>query len=163
MVDTAPEVEQKYAQLNRDYTVTKDQYTALAARLEKAKVTDNADDTGIVKFEVIDPPAADIRPTSPNRALLGVPILLGGLLGGIALALLLAKMRPTVTGTRMLTAMTDVPIIGSISRVFDSDEHRRETADLRKFVLSSAALFAVCVLFVIAQGPLLHLLHSLAG
>ena len=163
VVDTAPEVEQKYAQLNRDYTVTKDQYTALAARLEKAKVTDNADDTGIVNFEVIDPPAADVRPTSPNRALLSIPILLGGMLGGIALALLRARMRPTVTGTRMLAAMTDVPIIGSISRIVDSGEHQREAADQRKFFLAGAALFAACVLFVVVQGPLLSLLHKLAG
>jgi polysaccharide chain length determinant protein (PEP-CTERM system associated) len=163
VVNTAPEVEQKYAQLNRDYNVTKDQYTALAARLEKAKVTDNADDTGIVKFEVIDPPAADIRPTSPNRALLSIPVLLGGILGGIGLAWLLAKMRPTITGTRMLSGMTDVPIIGSISRIVDAQGKGSEAADLRKLVLTSASLLAVCVVFIAVQGPLLNLLHSVTG
>ncbi len=163
VVNTAPEVEQKYAQLNRDYTVTKDQYTALAARLEKAKVTDNADDTGIVKFEVIDPPAADIRPTWPNRGLLSIPVLLIGVLGGIALAWLMSKLRPTVTGARMLTAMTDVPIIGLISRIVDAKDRGREAADRRRLMLAGASLFGVCVVFVIVQGPLLQLLHSLTG
>lgn len=163
VVNTAPEVEQKFAQLNRDYDVTKAQYTALAARLEKAKVTDNADDTGIVKFEVIDPPAADIRPVSPDRALLSVPVLLGGLVGGVALAWLLTQIRPTVTGARKLARITDIPVIGSISRIVKADQKKFEAADFRNFLFACASLAGLCAVFIVVQRPLLRLLQGLTG
>jgi polysaccharide chain length determinant protein (PEP-CTERM system associated) len=163
VVNTAPEVEQKYAQLNRDYSVTKDQYTALAARLEKAKVTDNADDTGIVKFEVIDPPAADIKPVSPSRGLLSIPVLLGGLIGGVAFAVVLSRIRPTITGVRMLNRMTSVPVIGSVSRIVSGELKLAESADYRRFGLAGAALAGLCAVFVVVQRPLLNLLHSFTG
>lgn len=162
VVNTAPEVEQRYAQLNRNYSVTKDQYTALAARLEKAKVTDNADDTGIVKFEVIDPPAADVRPAAPNRALLSVPVLLVGLIGGVAFVWLLGRMRPTIAGVRMLARMTDVPIIGTVSLIVDSEQKAMEAADLRKLMLACGSLAGLCAVFIAVQRPLLNLLHNLA-
>jgi hypothetical protein len=63
----------------------------------------------------------------------------------------------------MLAGMTDVPIIGSISRIVDATEQSTEAADLRRFILAGASLLAVCVLFIVVQGPLLNLLHSLAG
>jgi len=163
VVNTAPEVEQRYAQLNRDYDVTKAQYTALAARLEKAKVTDNADNSGIVKFEVIDPPAADVRPASPDRALLSIPVLLGGLIGGVAFAWFLSKMRPTITGARMLARLTAVPVIGSVSRVVGAQQQAIETTDRRRLVFACASLAGACVVFMAVQGPLLHLLRAGAG
>jgi polysaccharide chain length determinant protein (PEP-CTERM system associated) len=163
IVNTAPEVEQKYARLNRDYDVTKAQYTALAQRLEKARVTDNADDTGIVKFEVIDPPSADVRPVAPNRAVLSLPILLAGLAGGIAFAWVMAQMRPTVTGARNLTRITKLPVIGSISRVVDAGQRAADATDLRRLYYAYASLAALCALFVVAQRPLLRLLHGLSN
>ena len=163
VVNTAPEVEQQYAQLDRDYDVTKAQYTALAQRLEKAKVTDNADDNGIVKFEVIDPPTADVRPVSPNRMLLSLPILLAGLIGGVASAWILSQIRPTVTGTRRLASLTGLPIIGSISQIVSAEQRLRDAADYKKFLLACASLVGVCAVFILVQRPLLRLLHSLAA
>lgn len=163
IVNTAPEVEQKYAQLNRDYDVTKAQYTALAQRLEKARVTDNADDTGIVKFEVIDPPAADVRPVAPNRALFSIPVLLAGFAGGITLVWLMAQMRPTVTGARNLARITKLPIIGSISRVADAEQISADARDLRHLYYACVSLLCLCAVFVVGQRPLLRLLHSLGS
>jgi hypothetical protein len=57
-VDSAPEVEQEFARLNRDYTVQRAQYQQLVERLERARVSDDAAQNGIVRFDVIEPPRA---------------------------------------------------------------------------------------------------------
>ena len=56
MINVAPEVEAEFARLNRDYDVTRTQYQALVDRLARAKISDQADATGVVRFEVVDPP-----------------------------------------------------------------------------------------------------------
>jgi hypothetical protein len=71
-LDTMPKVEAEYAQLNRDYDVNKTQYTALLTQLEKAKLGQEADTNGSVRFEIVEPPNAEYRPVSPRRSLLVV-------------------------------------------------------------------------------------------
>ena len=50
--------------------MNKAQYTALLERLEKAKISDDASQTGMAKFDVIEPPNASTQPTSPKRPVL---------------------------------------------------------------------------------------------
>ncbi|MBV9620961.1 MAG: hypothetical protein JO341_08045, partial [Gammaproteobacteria bacterium] len=49
MMNTAPGVEAEYARLNRDYDVTRGQYQTLVERLNRAKLSDKADATGVVR------------------------------------------------------------------------------------------------------------------
>jgi len=163
VVNTAPEVEQKYSQLTRNYQVTKEQYTALLTRLEKANVTDRAEDTGIVKFEVIDPPSADFRPVSPNRTALSLIILLVSAVLGVGLAFLSTYIRPSVVGVRQLTRMTGLPIIGTISRVDSQVKRAADMADRRRFAYACISLAGVCAVYMVTQRPLLALLHGIAG
>lgn len=163
VVNTAPEVEQKYSQLTRNYQVTKEQYTALLTRLEKANVTDRAEDTGIVKFEVIDPPSADFRPVSPNRMALSLIILLVSAVLGLGLAFLLAYVRPSVAGVRGLARVTGLPIIGTISRVDSQVKRTADMADRRRFAYACISLAGVCGVYMVTQRPLLTLLHGIVG
>src|SRR5262249_36064163 len=65
LMNTAPEVEAELSKLNRDYDVTRAQYQALLDRLQRARLSEDADATGIVRFEVVDPPAAGALPIGP--------------------------------------------------------------------------------------------------
>jgi hypothetical protein len=78
-LDTMPKVEAEYAQLNRDYDVNKTQYTALLTQLEKAKLGQEADTNGSVRFEIVEPPNAEYKPVSPHRNLLVLAVLGSGL------------------------------------------------------------------------------------
>ena len=51
-LNTAPQVEAEYQQLNRDYDVNKAQYTALLESYQKARLGERADNAGSVRFEV---------------------------------------------------------------------------------------------------------------
>ena len=141
-LDTAPQVEAEYAQLNRDYEVNKAQYTALLASLQKARLGERADNAGSIRFEVVEPPTASLRPVWPRRSLFLTGALAAALAAGAALAYGLHYLRPVVASATALTQLTGVPVIGQVSVAFPA--HRRRTR--RRDVLRIA--FAGCCLVV---------------
>ncbi|MDH5437184.1 MAG: chain length-determining protein, partial [Gammaproteobacteria bacterium] len=95
-VDTIPQIEAELKQLNRSYSVHKENYNKLLSRLESAKMSQQAEETtDTTNFKVIDPPHAPSHPTGPNRILLMSIVLIGGLLAGMGLSLLMYMMKPT--------------------------------------------------------------------
>ncbi len=115
MVDTMPQVEAEFASLNRDYSVTKAQYTALVERLEKARLGDEAEASGSIRFEVIDPPAVGFTPVSPRRPIMLLAVLAASLAAGAGIAYLLNLLRPVFHDVRELTELTGARVLGSIS------------------------------------------------
>jgi polysaccharide chain length determinant protein (PEP-CTERM system associated) len=114
-VDTMPQVEAEFAKLNRDYNVEKAQYNALVDRLQKAKIGGEAEATGSVRFEIIDPPTADFKPVSPKRSPLLVIVLLLGLGAGAAVAYLITLLKPVFHSARQLAELTGVAVLGVVS------------------------------------------------
>lgn len=115
LVNTVPEVEAEYARLNRDYSVTRAQYTALVERFERAKLGDEAQASGAVRFQVVDPPRTDITPVAPKRSLLIVAVLLFGLAAGAGVAYGLHLIRPVFDTSRAVYAATGLPVFGIVS------------------------------------------------
>lgn len=146
--DSAPEVEQEFSRLNRDYTVLKSQYEALVARLEQAKVTDNAAQSGIVRFEVIEPPRSASAPVWPNRRLFMLAALLAGIAAGVAIGVLPQVLQPTFNSTTSLAAITGLPVLGAVSllrRPAQALETRRE---IQRLAMACAALVMVGLVLV---------------
>jgi polysaccharide chain length determinant protein (PEP-CTERM system associated) len=121
----APEVQAQYAQLMRNYEVTKKQYDTLLSRLDSTRLGQQAASTGLVKFQVIDPPAANFEPVFPNRPLLIVGALFAALAAGGGLAYLMHLVRPVFVSARQLTAATGLTVLGSVSLAW-VDQHRLE-------------------------------------
>lgn len=116
LVNTVPEVEAELARLNRDYEVTHGQYQQLVQRLETAKLSEDADRTGVVKFKIIEPPQVPFEPVAPNRILLLGAVLLLGCGAGIALAYGVNLIRPVFQNSRSLSEITGLPVLGVVSR-----------------------------------------------
>jgi polysaccharide chain length determinant protein (PEP-CTERM system associated) len=143
LVDTVPEVEAEYAHLNRDYDVTRAQYSALVDRLERARLSEQADETGIVRFEVIDPPAASYFPVAPQRPqLLGIVLVLGLAAGG-GVAYLLHWLRPVFNNVRNLNEITGLPVLGAVSMTW-LDKYKAERR-VHKLAFASAAAMLVVI------------------
>jgi polysaccharide chain length determinant protein (PEP-CTERM system associated) len=118
LLNTAPEVEAELARLNRDYGVTRAQYDSLVQRLETARLSERADESGVVKFEEIDPPTAKLEPIAPNRGLLMIGALLAGLIIGAAVAFARHLTSPVFHSARQLQSAVGrgaVTVIGLIS------------------------------------------------
>ncbi len=142
LVDTVPEVEAEFARLNRDYDVTRAQYTALVDRLEKARLSEQAEETGVVRFDVIDPPAAGYQPAAPNRPRLIAVVLVVGLAVGGGLAYLLHQLRPVFNNVRLLNEITGVPVLGAVSMTW-LDKRKMESRTRRIAFSGAAALLMV--------------------
>lgn len=124
----APEMEAQLAQLNRDYTINRENYQKLVERRETAKLSgDLSSATDMMTFRVIDPPTVPLAPAGPNRIRLASLVFAGALVAGLAVALLMSQVRPTFLSQSALREATGLPILGSVSMTWtDAQTVRRK-------------------------------------
>jgi len=148
-LDTAPQVEAEYAQLNRDYDVNKAQYTALLGNLQKTRLGERADSAGSVRFEVVQPPAAPYGPVWPRRKLYLAAILFCALAGAAGLAYGLNYLFPVVSSADALGKALGLPILGQVTEAFPRREQLTARRDLLRISMATVCLlvaFGVAVL-----------------
>lgn len=162
-VDTVPEVEAELARLNRDYDITREKYQELVQRRETATLSEEADRTGTVKFEIIEPPAASLDPVAPDRPLLLVGVLLAGLGVGAGLCWLLNQLKPVFHSVRTLTEVTRLPVLAAISRTWIERYRLLRRAELIKFSAATLLLFATYGIVVLVQTAGVRQLQRLIG
>ena len=139
--DRVPQVEADLTQLNRDYSVHKENYEKLLARRESAQISGELDATkGTVDFRIVDPPRVPITPSGPNRPQLMSLVLLGGLIGGLGLAFFVSQVRPTFNDPRTLREVTGLPLLGMVSMTWTRQQSRKYKNRLIAFILSFLSL-----------------------
>ncbi len=163
MINVAPEVEAEFARLNRDYDVTRTQYQALVERLARAKISDQADATGVVRFEVVDPPTGGAEPIAPDRVRLILTVLLGGLAAGLGVAYVLHQLRPVFTSTRQLTELTQLPVLGSVSMTWLERHKALGRRAIWAYSTAVAALVLLALFTLAIQGPTSRFLQGLVA
>ncbi len=139
-LDSASRVESDYATLTRDYNASQAEYSALLANYAKARLGEQADSTGAVRFEILQPPRASIVPVFPMRGPLLAAVLGGALLVGAVLAYLLHRLRPVVGSMRNLADLTQLPVFGVVGFAFPEQLSRAERAASRRFAGLAAGL-----------------------
>ncbi|HKD53559.1 MAG TPA: GNVR domain-containing protein, partial [Steroidobacteraceae bacterium] len=157
----APQVEAEFARLNRDYDVTRAEYQALVDRLNRARLSDKADATGVVRFEVVDPPNGSSRPVSPDRPRLILMVLLGGLVAGLGVAYLLHQLRPVFTSARQLTDYTQLPVLGVVSMTWLERHKARERHALWVYSGATALLVLLGLFMLLTESITSRLLHGM--
>ncbi len=143
-LNTAPQVEAEFQQLNRDYDVNKAQYTALLESYQKARLGERADTAGSVRFEVVLPPTAPISPVWPKRTLLLGVIWIAALAVGAAIAYGLNILKPIVISMSAMNELTSFPVLGVAGSAFPS----RQRANARRHIWHisvAAALLVSCI------------------
>ncbi len=129
-LNTAPQVEAEFQQLNRDYDVNKAQYTALLESYQKARLGERADTAGSVRFEVVLPPTAAVAPVWPKRTALLGAIWIAALAVGAGIAYGLNMLKPIVISMRAMNALTNFPVLGVAGAAFPS----RQRAEARRHI-----------------------------
>jgi polysaccharide chain length determinant protein (PEP-CTERM system associated) len=161
MINTAPEVEAEFARLNRDYDVTRGQYQALVERLNRAKLSDKAEATGVVRFEVVEPPTGSDKPVSPDRIRLILVVLLGGLAAGVGAAYVLHQLRPVFVSARQLTEVTQLPVLGVVSMTWLERHQALARHAVWVYSMALAVLIAMAAMMLLTQSATSHFLHGL--
>jgi polysaccharide chain length determinant protein (PEP-CTERM system associated) len=145
--NSAPQVEAEYQQLTRDYDVNKAEYTALLESYQKARLGEQADNAGSVRFEVILPPMVAPFPVWPRRTTLLAEIWLAALGVGAGVAYGLHKLRPVVISEAGMKDITRFPVLGVVTSAFPS---RYRSMSRRRVWLFSTAVMGLVVLFGVA-------------
>jgi len=148
-LDTAPEVEAEYAQLTRNDAVNKTQYEALLSNYEKARLGEQADSAGSVRFEIVQPPTASFSPVFPKRVLLLVGTLIAALVLGGVVTWLMTLLRPVVGTAQGLTKLTGLPVLGVVSAAFPARNRAAARAALMRYAAGFGCLFFVFVIAVV--------------
>jgi polysaccharide chain length determinant protein (PEP-CTERM system associated) len=160
LINTAPEVEAEFARLNRDYDVTRVQYRALLERLEHSRLSEEAEATGIVKFEVIDPPAVSFSPVSPKRPLLIIGVFGLAIIAGGGLAYVMSLLKPVFLSTRQLAAVTGRPILGSVNMAWLKRYRARHYRGIALYLGTAAATVFVAIAVLLRQESISEFFRS---
>src|SRR5262249_11417648 len=161
LINTAPQVEAEYERLNRDYSVTHDPYKAQVDRMSRPRLSDKADATGVVRFEVVDPPAVDPEPVFPKRTKLIFQVLAAGLAAGLGVAYLLHQLRPVFTSPRQLTDATQLPVLGSVSMTWVERHRAAGRRAIWAYSFGAAMLMLVAVVTCLTDDLTSRFLHAL--
>jgi polysaccharide chain length determinant protein (PEP-CTERM system associated) len=152
-LNSAPQVEAEYQQLNRDYDVNKAQYTALLESYQKARLGERADTAGSVRFEVVLPPTAPAVPVWPKRTLWLMGIWIAALAVGCGVAYGLHLLKPIVVSVRALNELTKFPVLGVVSVAFPTRKQGEARINLWRFSAASAGL-VIAFLAVLALNSM---------
>jgi hypothetical protein len=139
-LNSAPQVEEEYQQLNRDYDVNKLQYTALLESYQKARLGERADNAGSVRFEVVLPPTAPLVPVWPMRTKLLGGIWMAAILLGGALAYALHLLKPIVSSVPAINGLTAFPVLGVVSMAFPSRQQGEIRRNMWRFTAAVGCL-----------------------
>jgi uncharacterized protein involved in exopolysaccharide biosynthesis len=146
----APQVEQQYRELSRDYDNTRLKYQEVSAKQLVASTAQNleADRKG-ERFTLIDPPLPPEEPTSPNRLL----IFLAGFVLSVGLAFgtlwLAENMDTSVRGRLDLLNLTGVPPLALVPHI--STEADRLAMRWRARFALATGMATLCVGAVLAH------------
>jgi polysaccharide chain length determinant protein (PEP-CTERM system associated) len=163
VVDLVPEVEAEYARLTRDYDVTRAQYNALLERVGQAKLSGDAEQSGMVEFNIVDPPSASFQPVSPNRPLLLAGVLVAGLGAGGAIAYLMHMLKPVFSSRRSLEEITGVQVLASITRTWIEKQRAELRAGLLRYSALAALLLVVFLVVFATMQPTSKFVRQLLG
>lgn len=145
-MDLRLKVETQMKNLNRDYDTISKNYQSLVARRETALLTDKVEKTtDSVEFRTVDPPRVPKEPSFPNRMLLSLGVFLVSIVFGLALAILLALLRPTFSTTQKLRDATGLPILGTVSMNWMPEIKKRKWNDFLRFCCAGVLLFVTFI------------------
>jgi len=151
-LNSAPQVEAEFQQLNRDYDVNKAQYTALLESYQKARLGERADNAGSVRFEVVLPPSAPIVPVSPKRGALLAGVWFAAVGFGAVLAYAMNLLKPIVSSLRVVHELTPFPVLGVVGVAFPSRARQDFRRDLWRFSAAGAGLIAAFAIVLMLNG-----------
>jgi hypothetical protein len=134
--------------------VTRAQYQSLVGQLERTRLAEEADATGVVKFEVIDPPTAAFSPVSPKRKYLVLGVLFAGFAAAFGVAFLLHQWKPVFSNVRQLTELSGLPVLGSVSMTWRERYKSKDRRVLFSYAGQGAALVLVAFVIVVTADEL---------
>lgn len=123
-----PAFEQQIARLQQDYDALRTQYVRLLDNKKAAEISHALEvhQKG-EKFEVLDFAITPNGPSAPNRSLIQIAGLIGGLLAGIALAAIAETNDASVRSESEAAQILGKPVLSGIPKIVSAEERRNHS------------------------------------
>lgn len=151
-----PEVEAELAQLNRDYDVLRKNYDQLVSRRESASLGVKLDQSSqLADFRIVEPPRVSPKPVFPNRLILSILMMVAAIGGGIAVAVLLDLIFPSLHSVKQLGQISGRPVLGAVSMVVSDTQRGSERRGNAAFAGAASLLIVLNLAWIawIALSP----------
>lgn len=118
-VENTPVREQQLAMIMRDYENVKRNYQSLLEKRQEAKIAESLERRQKAEiFRILDPADLPAHPYKPNRPLLILFGMIGGLVGGLGLALFREQLDPSIRSEDdLVAATTGLPLLAVVPAV----------------------------------------------
>ena len=150
-INTIPDVEARYAQLNRDYEQFRGLYNEMLVQKERERMGEAGDEREVISFNIIEPPASPLDPVSPRRSIMLLMVLAVGLGAGAGVAYLRHTGLPVFSDVHTLRHFSGRPVLGAISMTWVQEHRAKRFLDFASFSLAGALLVVSFVLAVLLQ------------
>ena len=165
-INTIPDVEAEYAQLNRSYDQYRALYNQLLVQKERERMGAAGDEREVVSFNIIEPPTASLDPVAPMRTFFLFFTLLVGLGSGAGVAYIKHGSSPVFVDVNMLRKISGRPVLGAVSMTWLEKHREKRYLSLASFSSAGVLLlvaFVCAVVFQDAGGVALRALLSATG
>lgn len=127
LANRVPEVEAEEARLNRDYDIILENFNALLTKREEARMSQVLESQSLgIDYSLITPAEIPSEPISPNRLLLIILTMIGGLVVGSSIALMTSQFKSTFSTEQRLRDVYNLPVLGSVSAILTPKERKRQ-------------------------------------
>ena len=158
MLETVPEVEAELVKLNRDYSITKQNYDSLVSRKESASISRAAESSSdMLQFRIIDPPVVPVIPLDIKKAYLFSVMFLIAIGGGAAASWLLSNLRNAFIDANELREAYALPVLGAVSEALTEPQIVKRRIGAAVFTVIFGCLIAVYGMVIALQTGVIEL------
>lgn len=160
-INTIPDVEAKYSQLNRDYDQYRALYNQLLVQKERERMGEPGENREVVSFKITEPPSAALDPVAPPRTFFLLFVLLVGLGAGGGIAYLRHVNDPVFCDLHTLRKIAGKPVLGAISMTWEDEYRASRYSSLVQFGAAGSLLILTFLVSVAFQDSAVAALEEL--
>ncbi len=162
-INTIPDVEAEYAQLNRDYDQYRSLYAELLVQKERERMGEAGEEREVVSFNMIQPPVAALEPVAPKRSFFLFFALVFGLGSGAGVAFIMHASNPVFSDLSTLRKLSGRPVLGAVSMTWLEEHRARQYMGLASFSVVGAALIVTFVCTIAFQDAGVAAMQAILG
>ncbi|MGQ9688714.1 MAG: GNVR domain-containing protein [Desulfobaccales bacterium] len=148
-LELAPQVEQEYLALTRDYQNAHTKHQEIMSKILEARIAEGMEESQKAeKFTLIDPASYPEKPVSPKRGLIFLAGLILSLGAGLGMVAITENLDHSVKDVDELAWLTGLPVLGSIARIVTPEDTARQAQRRRTiWTVTGVALLSLIVIF----------------
>lgn len=126
-LEAAPQVEQEYLALTRDYENAHAKHQEIMNKILEARIAEGMEESQKAeKFTIIDAAVYPEKPVSPKRGLIFLAGVILSLGAGLSMVALTENLDHSVKSVDELAWLTGLPVLGSIARIVTPEDAARK-------------------------------------